>query len=139
MVGMITNRLLLSLLAASTLLGGDPPKPAGGSFLDGTWQAWYEKGQLESYEMEFANGTFRAVDGEQWYKGEIVLDEEAVPARIDFTIRECDCGFVNETSAGIFRWDGDALEIRAPVPGKPRPAEFDEESGETMRLVRRSR
>lgn len=26
-------------------------------------------------------------------------------------------------------------EIRAPTPGDPRPTEFDEESGETIRLV----
>ncbi len=65
-----------------------------------------------------------------------MIDAEADPARIDFTIRECDCGFVDKTSKGIFRWDGDAIEIRAPEPGKPRPTEFDEESGETMRLVR---
>ena len=146
MVGMITNRhvppillLILSLMTASALGGGDPPKQAGGSSLDGSWQVWYAKGQSKSYEMEIANGRFHAVDGEQWYKGEIVLDEEAIPSQIGFTIRECDCGFVDKTSAGIFRWDGDVAEIRAPAPGDPRPTEFDEESGETMRLVRRSR
>jgi len=146
MVGMITNRhgpsfllFLFSLLTASALVGGDSPKPEDGSSLDGSWQTWYTKEQSKAYEMEFANGTFHAVHGEQWYKGEIVLDEEAVPARIDFTIRECDCGFADKTSTGIFRWDGDVVEIRAPAPGDPRPTEFDEKSGETMRLVRRSR
>lgn len=145
MFGMITNRhvaslllLLLSLLTASALLGGDPPESPGGSPLDGSWQVWYEKGQSKSYKMEIANGTFQAVDGEQWYKGEIALDEQTLPARIEFTILECECGFLNKTSTGIFRWDGDVLEIRAPAPGDPRPTEFDDESGDTMRLVRRS-
>ena len=45
-------------------------------------------------------------------------------------------GFAGKTSKGIFRWDGDVIEIRAPSPGDPRATEFDEESGETMRLVR---
>ena len=45
---------------------------------------------------------------------------------------------MDKTSAGIFRWDGDVVEIRAPAPGDPRPTESDEESGETTRLVRRS-
>jgi hypothetical protein len=49
---------------------------------------------------------------------------------------ECDCRFVDKTSKGIFRWDGDVIEIRAPPPGDPRPTEFDEEADETMRLVR---
>ena len=86
--------------------------------------------------MKFSGDRFHAVDGEQWYRGEVVIDAEAKPARIDFTIRECNCGFVDKTSNGIFRWHGDAIEIRAPAPGDPRATEFDEESGETMRLVR---
>ena len=86
--------------------------------------------------MEFSGDRFHAVQGEQWYKGEVAIDAEADPARIEFTIRECDCGFVGKTSKGIFRWDGDVIQIRAPEPGKPRPTEFDEKSGETMRLVR---
>ncbi len=48
----------------------------------------------------------------------------------------CNCSFVDKTSKGIFRWDGDVIEIRAPAPGDPRATEFDDESGETMRLVR---
>lgn len=130
MFGMITNRhgrpflfCLFSILLASALLGSDSGSPSGGSPLDGSWQVWYEKGQSKSYEMEIANGTFHAVDGEQWYKGEILLDEQAVPARIEFTIRECDRGFLDNSSTGIFRWDGDVLEIRAPAPGDPRQAE----------------
>ena len=43
---------------------------------------------------------------------------------------------MGKTSEGIFRWDGDVIEIRAPSPGDPRATEFDKESGETMRLVR---
>lgn len=111
---------------------------AGGeaSRLDGRWQAWYTEPNLKSYVMEFTGDRFHAVDGEQWYKGEVVIDAETDPARIDFTIRECECGFKDATSTGIFRWDGDAIEIRAPAPGNPRPTEFDQESGETMRLFR---
>lgn len=123
--------LLLGLLSVSTHGAGDEA-----SRFDGRWQVWYTSSQSKSYEMEFSGDRFHAVDGEQWYKGEVVIDAEADPARIDFTIRECDCGFVDQTSSGIFRWDGDAIEIRAPEPGKPRPAEFDQESGETMRLFR---
>ena len=65
-----------------------------------------------------------------------MIDAETDPARIDFAIRECNCGFVDKTSKGIFRWDGDVIEIRAPAPGDPRATEFDEKAGETMRLVR---
>jgi uncharacterized protein (TIGR03067 family) len=143
MIAMVENRrsiaflFLLSLATTSALHGDDPPKPAGASSLDGSWQAWYTNAGAKAYEMEFANGKFHAVQGEQWYKGEILLDEEAVPARIDFTIHECECGFKGKTSTGIFRWDGDSIEIRAPQPGDPRPTEFDAESGETMRLLRR--
>ncbi len=123
--------LLLGLLSVST-------HEAGGeaSRFDGCWQAWNASSESKSYEMEFSGDRFNAVDGEQWYKGEVVIDAEADPARIDFTIRECNCGFVDKTSKGIFRWDGDVIEIRAPAPGDPRATEFDEECGETMRLVR---
>ena len=86
--------------------------------------------------MELSGGRFHAVEDGQWYKGEVVIDAEADPARIDFTIRECNCGFVDKTSNGIFRWDGDGIEIRAPTPGDPRPTKFDKEADETMRLVR---
>ncbi len=123
--------LLLGLLSVSTPGAGDEA-----SRFDGRWQAWYASSQSKSYEMKFSGDRFNAVDGEQWYKGEVVIDAETDPARIDFTIRECNCGFVDKTSKGIFRWDGDVIEIRAPAPGDPRATEFDEESGETMRLVR---
>ena len=123
--------LLLGLLSVSTHGAGDEA-----SRFDGLWQVWYTSSQSKSYEMEFSGDRFHAVEGEQWYKGEIVIDAEADPARIDFTIRECDCGFLGKTSKGIFRWDGDAIEIRAPAPGDPRPTEFHEEAGGTMRLVR---
>lgn len=123
--------LLLGLLSVSAHGAGDEA-----SRFDGAWQAWYTSSRSKSYEMEFSGDRFHAVDGEQWYEGEVVIDAAAAPARIDFTIRECDCGFAGNTSEGIFRWDGDAIEIRAPQPGDPRPTEFDEQSGETMRLVR---
>ena len=123
--------LLLVLLSVSTHGACDKA-----SRFDGRWQAGYTSSPSSSYEMEFSGDRFHAVDREQWYKGEVVIDAEADPARIDFTIRECDCGFVDKKSKGIFRWDGDVIEIRAPAPGDPRPTEFDEEAGETMRLVR---
>lgn len=123
--------LLFSLLSVSTHVAGDQA-----SRLDGRWQARYTSSPSSSYEMEFSGDRFHAIQGEQWYKGEFVIDAEADPARIDFNIRECNCGFVDKTSEGIFRWDGDVIEIRAPSPGDPRATKFDEESGETMRLVR---
>jgi uncharacterized protein (TIGR03067 family) len=123
--------LLLSLLCVSTHGAGDEA-----SRFDGRWQVWYTKSQSKSYEMKFSGDRFHAVEGEQWYRGEVVIDAEAEPARIDFTIRECDCGFLGKTSKGIFRWVGDAIEIRAPSPGDPRPTKFDEKAGESMRLVR---
>ncbi len=123
--------LVLGLLFVSTHGAG-----AEASRFDGRWQAWYANSQSKPYGMEFSGDQFGAVDGEQWYKGEVVIDAEADPARIDFTIRECECGFLDKTSTGIFRWNGDALEIRAPAPGDPRPTKFDEKAGETMRLVR---
>ena len=123
--------LLLGLLSVSTYGAGDEA-----SRFDGLWQIWYTNSQSKSYEMEFSGDRFHAVDGEQWYKGEVVIDAEADPARIDFTIRECDCRFVDKTSKGILRWDGDVIEIRAPAPGDPRATEFDKESVQTMRLVR---
>ena len=123
--------LFLGLLSVSTHGAG-----ADASRFDGRWQVWYTSSQSKSYEMEFSGDRFHAVQGEQWYKGEVVIDAEADPARIDFTIRECDCGFVDKTSKGIFRWDGDVIEIRAPEPGASRATKFDKESGETMRLVR---
>ena len=123
--------LLLGLLSVSTHWAGDEA-----SRFDGRWQVWYTSSQSKSYGMEFSGDRFHAVDGKQWYKGEVVIDAEADPARINFTIRECNCGFVDKTSKGIFRWDGEVVEIRAPEPSNPRPTEFDEEAGETMRLVR---
>ncbi len=123
--------LLLGLLSVSTHGAGDEA-----SRFDGRWQAWYASSQSKSYEMEFSGDRFNAVDGEQWYKGDVVIDAEADPARIDFTIRECSCRMVDETSKGIFRWDGDAIEIRAQEPGVPRPTEFDDKAGDAVRLVR---
>jgi len=123
--------LLLVLLSVSTHGAGDEASP-----FDGRWKAVYITSPDSFYEMEFSGNRFHAVSGEQWYKGELVIDDETDPARIDFTIRECDCDNADKTSEGIFRWDGDVIEIRAPAPGDPRATEFDEESGETMRLVR---
>ena len=122
--------LLLGLLSVSTHgAGGEAPR------FDGHWQARYTSSQA-GYEMEFSGDRFHAVEGEQWYKGKVVIDAEAHPARIDSIVRECNCGLVDKTSKGIFRWDGDEIEIRAPAPGDPRATEFDKESAETMRLVR---
>ena len=123
--------LLFGLLFVSTHGAGDEA-----SRFDGRWQATYTSSPSSSYDMKFSGDRFHAVQGEQWYKGEIVIDVEADPARIDFNILECDCSSVDKTSKGIFRWDGDGIEIRAPSPGDPRPTEFDEKAGGTMRLVR---
>ena len=123
--------LLSPRLGVSTHGAGDEA-----SRFDGRWQTWYTGSQSKSYDMEFSEDRFHAVVGEEWYKGEVVINAEADPARIDFTIRECNCGFVDKTSKGIFRWDGDAIEIRAPSPGDPRATKFDKAAGETMRLVR---
>lgn len=106
------------------------------SRFDGRWKARYTSSPSAFYDMEFSGGRFHAVSGDQWYKGAIVLDAGTDPARIDFKIEECECGREGKTSEGIFRWDGDTIEIRAPETGNPRPTEFDETSGETMRLVR---
>ena len=108
--------LLLGLLSVSTHVAGNEA-----SRFDGRWQVWYTNSQSKSYEMEFSGDRFHAVEGEQWYKGEVVIDGEADPARIDFIIRECNCGFVDKTSKGIFRWNGDGIEIRAPEPGRHAP------------------
>ena len=123
--------LLLALLCASTH-GAD----ADSSRLDGRWRAVYTTAPDAVYEMEFTRDRFHATQGEASYKGTITLDTEADPPRIDFTILECECGFLNKTSEGIFRWDGEVIELRAPQPGDPRPTKFDAKSGETMRLAR---
>ena len=123
--------LLVVLVSVSTHVAGD-----GASRFDGRWRAGYTTSPSAISEMEFSGDRFHAVNGEQWYKGELAIDAEADPARIDFTIRECECGFLDKTSTGIVRWDGDVIEIRAPEPGDPRPTQFDEKSGATMRLVR---
>jgi len=123
--------LLLGLLSVSTHGAGD-----AASRFDGRWQVRYTSSQSKPYEMEFSGDRFHAAHGEQWYKGEVAIDAKADPARIDFTIRECNCGFVDKTSKGIFRWNGDEIEIRAPEPGAARPKEFDEKTDETMRLDR---
>ena len=122
--------LLLGLLFVASHGAGDEAP-----LFDGRWQARYT-GSEAGYEMEFSGGRFHAVDGVQWYKGEFVIDAEADPGRIDFVIQECECGHQGKTSKGIFRWDGDVIEIRAPPPDEPRATEFDENSSETMRLVR---
>jgi uncharacterized protein (TIGR03067 family) len=126
----LSMMLLLGLLSASAHGADDKA-----SRFDGVWRAEYTSSEA-FYEMEFSGDRFRAVEGEASYTGELVIDIEADPARIDFIIRECECGFLGKTSKGIFRWDGDALEIRSPSPGDPRATEFDEKSGETMRLTR---
>jgi uncharacterized protein (TIGR03067 family) len=124
--------LLLGLLSVSTHGAGNEA-----SRFEGRWRAQYTTSQSAFYKMEFSGDRFHAVNGDQWYKGEVAIDAEADPARIDFIIRECDCGFLGKTSKGIFRWDGDTIEIRAPSPDDPRATEFDQKSGETMRLVRK--
>ena len=63
--------LVVGLLTLSTLGAGE-----GVSRLDGRWQTWYTKGNFKSYEMEFSGDRFQAVDGEQWYEGEVVIDSE---------------------------------------------------------------
>ncbi|MCP3979089.1 MAG: hypothetical protein GY716_07125 [bacterium] len=130
-----TTRTLILLLLGLCCLSAHGAGDAASRF-DGRWMARYTTAPDAFYEMEFSGDRFHAVQGEASYKGELVIDAEADPPRIDFTIRECDCGFLDKTSKGIFRWDGDSIEIRAPSPGDPRATKFDDKSGETMRLVR---
>lgn len=123
--------VLLGFLVVSTHGAADEA-----SRFDGRWRATYTTSPDAGYDMEFSGDRFHAVSGEQWYKGQLVVDTEADPARIDFVIEDCECGFADKTSEGIFRWDGESIEVRSPTPGDPRPTEFDVKSGETMRLVR---
>lgn len=105
---------------------------------DGRWAATYASSPDTVYEMVFSGDRFEATHGDAWYKGDLVIDTKVEPATMDFVIRECDCGFVDKRSAGIFRWDGEAIELRAPEPGDPRPTEFDMESSATMLLERKT-
>jgi hypothetical protein len=68
----MAGQLLLGLLSVSTHLAGDEA-----SRFDGRWQVWYTSSQSKSYEMGFSGDRFHAVEGDQWYKEEVVIDAEA--------------------------------------------------------------
>ena len=52
----------------STHGAGDEP-----SRFDGRWRAVYTTSPSAFYEMEFSGDRFSAVQGEAWYKGELVI------------------------------------------------------------------
>lgn len=105
--------------------------------VQGGWQAFDFTANTRRWTIRFDERRFHAGAGtEDWYKGRILLRPDEAPAQIDFAIDDCQCSFKGMTSDGIYYWEGETLVIAAPRPGSPRPARFNEMSGEMMRLRR---
>jgi uncharacterized protein (TIGR03067 family) len=59
------------------------------------------------------------------FVGTIKLDPKADPRTIDWEITEGPGGYVGKTYRGIYRWDGDKLEVCwSPVGEERRPRKF---------------
>ncbi|MFO0934152.1 MAG: TIGR03067 domain-containing protein [Planctomycetota bacterium] len=118
--------------------------------LEGTWA--FERLTVDGQDVPAAmTGTSRVlIDGDRFrteapegvYEGIFNLDVEAEPHAIDIEFVEGpEAGHWNY---GIFRLDGDRLELCLDVNGKPRPAEFRAPAGsrhahEVLRRVVRTR
>lgn len=143
--------LLLTILLAGvplTAAQAEPVEPPGNldtprakgplsaqeSKFQGVWQAYDFKSNEKLYKMKFEGRDFRADTRDQWYEGYIAIRTDTEPARLDFVIEKCECGFKGQTSTGIFYWDGKTIMVSAPAPGDDRPREFDKSSGSMFRL-----
>jgi len=71
----------------------------------------------------------------EWCEGYIVIRTDEEPAQIDFVIEENASGpNGNNTSKGIFYFDGETIVVLAPPPGKARPQDFEKTNDPMVRM-----
>ncbi len=80
------------------------------------------------------------IDGDRMRQGQakgeaaIKLDPTAVPSAIDMVEVSSKKGDDDAVLRGIYRLDGDTLELCHALPGQPRPTRFDAPAGSEQRL-----
>lgn len=114
-----------------------PPVHGRTTPLDGEWQmtAGVLNGAAMSAEMVrwckriTAGSVTTVMAGPQtMLKAAFTIDPSASPRRIDY--ENLEGPNARRKQAGIFRVDGDVLEICMAAPGKPRPSEFASSKGD---------
>lgn len=146
MRALLLTMLLFAFVPTAADAEPEAPAKATGALspaeerLQGVWKAITIEYDREDYVIAFDGRDFRAVgrrDGEdtdERYEGYVVLRTDVEPAWIDFVILPQP----GRISRGIFRFDGEAVLVKAPEGGMPRPRGFEEEAGPiaNLRLVR---
>ncbi len=97
--------------------GTGPLSPLEAKF-QGTWKPGYT---IVIEGRDFCADTQQ----DEWYEGYIVIRADEEPAHFDFVIEDCACGYKGMSSKGIYHQDGETIVVAAPVPGNPRPQDFE--------------
>jgi len=105
--------------------------------LQGRWEVYAYGTSWKTWTISFDQRRFHSVgEAGDWYTGRVEVRDEIEPSQLDFVIEDCQCKYKGMTSRAIFRWEGENLVMAAPAPDSPRPADFDESSGQMMELRR---
>jgi uncharacterized protein (TIGR03067 family) len=131
----------LSFGLATSGCAGDPATDR--AKLQGQWRAVAAERNgapapdVVGHELAFTGDRFRITrDGRLLFGGPYTIDSSARPQRIDF--RQEEGANLRGTWKGIYRFDGNALEIvdNAPDMSKPVPVRFSAGPGSGYVLVR---
>jgi hypothetical protein len=116
--------------AAPAVTASSPTKPTGEltdaeRLFQGTWQLNTPGSAMTTGTLHIDGRDFSADTIHGSYTGFVSIRSDTSPARIDFTIENCECRFDGMTSAGIYYEDDGAIVFVSPEPGEPRPESFD--------------
>jgi len=103
-------------------------KPADPASLQGTWKSPVARGDQQPNTLVLQGNTldFHAGNGQEWYKGTFVLQDDTNPKRMIVTITDCPLPqYVGKTANAIYEVNNGTLVIAANEPGNPAtPARF---------------
>lgn len=103
-----------------------------GSELDGTWVGADAGGYGGQWTFVISKGKVEVKGPESdYYAGTMKLNDKTSPGQIDFKIDKCSIPeYVDETSLGIYKLEGNKLTLATSEPGSMyRPAFFDSSGG----------
>jgi uncharacterized protein (TIGR03067 family) len=140
--------LLLTLLALGTLAADEDPGRKDRETMQGDWAAVSMVSDGYRLPDDDAQALFRSIQGDRYTvfrfdkavgKGTFTLDATKKPRAID-AVPETPAG-KGKPMRGIYRIDGDKLELCFATAGKERPAAFEskEGSGHTLSVWTREK
>ena len=134
-----TIYILIITLLAIWSCDNEPTGNSSETEMQGIWIGYELEGGNDEWTYDVNEDVLdiSASISQEWYKGTISLNTNAVPKQIDYFITDSYFNeAIDETALGIYKIEGDTLTFAANAPGNPeRPTSYLAENGARVYIV----